>query len=275
MHRAPRYPISHFPIDRNTTMSWSAKQYVTFENERTRPVRDLLAAVPATAARSVIDIGCGPANSTELLAARYPDAAVAGIDSSADMIEAARKRLPRIRFELADIGAWNDAGPFDVILANAVLQWVPDHETLLPKLMAKLAAGGSLAVQMPDNLEEPAHRLMRETAANTRWKDKLALAAQARTVRHDAEWYYRQLRPACATLDVWRTTYFHPLAGGAGAVVEWFKGSGLRPFLDPLDESEREDFLEQYQAALAPAYPTQPDGTVLLPFPRLFIVATK
>ncbi|HEY4319235.1 MAG TPA: trans-aconitate 2-methyltransferase [Herbaspirillum sp.] len=256
-------------------MTWSAKQYVTFENERTRPVRDLLAAVPTPGARAVVDIGCGPANSTELLAARYPDAAVAGIDSSPDMIEAARARLPEIRFELADIANWNEAGPYDVILANAVLQWVPGHETLLPRLMAMLAPGGSLAVQMPDNLEEPAHRLMRETAADMRWKDKLAKAAQARTVRHDAQWYYRLLHPACATLDVWRTTYFHPLAGGAGAVVEWFKGSGLRPFLDPLDESERKSFIGQYQAALAEAYPAQPDGTVLLPFPRLFIVATR
>ena len=256
-------------------MTWSAKQYVTFENERTRPVRDLLAAVPAVDARSVIDIGCGPANSTELLAARYPNAAVAGMDSSADMIEAARKRLPELHFELADIQAWNHPGPFDVILANAVLQWVPDHETLLPKLMAKLAPGGALAVQMPDNLEEPAHRLMREIAGEERWRGKLAKAAQARTERHDADWYYRALRPACAALDVWRTTYFHPLAGGAAAVVEWFKGSGLRPFIDPLDEEERKIFLAQYEAALAKAYPAQPDGTVLLPFPRLFIVATK
>jgi trans-aconitate 2-methyltransferase len=256
-------------------MTWSAKQYVTFENERTRPVRDLLAAVPAIAARSVVDIGCGPANSTELLAARFPDAAVTGLDSSANMIEAARERLPRISFELADIEAWNNPGPFDVILANAVLQWVPNHATLLPKLLAKLAPGGSLAIQMPDNLDEPAHRLMRETAANGPWAGKLAEAAQARTSRHDAEWYYRELRPACTTLDVWRTTYFHPLAGGAAAVVEWFKGSGLRPFLDPLDEAERQAFIAQYQAEVAKAHPAQPDGSVLLPFPRLFIVATK
>jgi trans-aconitate 2-methyltransferase len=256
-------------------MTWSAKQYVTFENERTRPVRDLLAAVPATAARSVVDIGCGPANSTELLAARFPDAAVTGLDSSANMIEAARERLPRISFELADIETWNNPGPFDVILANAVLQWVPNHATLLPKLLAKLAPGGSLAIQMPDNLDEPAHRLMRETAADGPWAGKLAQAALARTSRHDAEWYYREVRPACTTLDVWRTTYFHPLAGGAAAVVEWFKGSGLRPFLDPLDEAERASFIGLYQAEVAKAYPAQPDGTVLLPFPRLFIVATK
>jgi len=129
-------------------MSWSAKQYVTFEDERTRPVRDLLAAVPTTEAHSVVDIGCGPGNSTELLVKRYPTAAVSGLDSSPDMIEAARNRLPQIHFDLTDIGDWKDPGPFDVIMANAVLQWVPDHATLLPALAAKLALGGSLALQL-------------------------------------------------------------------------------------------------------------------------------
>jgi trans-aconitate 2-methyltransferase len=256
-------------------MSWSAKQYVTFEDERTRPVRDLLAAVPTVKARSVVDIGCGPGNSTELLAARYPDAKLHGLDTSSDMVAAAQKRLPKVRFAMADISAWNDPGPFDVILANAVLQWVPDHDTLYPALIAKLAPGGSLATQIPVNLEEPAHLLMREIAADAQWAGKLAEASKSRMVRHDAIWYYKALRPLCAKLDVWQTAYYHPLAGGAGAVVEWFKGSGLRPFLDPLNEEERGAFLERYTAAVAQAYPALPDGTVLLPFPRLFIVATR
>jgi trans-aconitate 2-methyltransferase len=256
-------------------MSWSAKQYVTFEDERTRPVRDLLAAVPGMQAKVVVDIGCGPGNSTEILAARYPEAAVSGMDSSADMIEAARKRLPAVRFELVDIQAWNDPGPFDVILANAVFQWVPDHHVLLSRLLSKLSAGGSLAFQIPDNLEEPAHRLMREIAADGPWADKLAGAALARASRHNAEWYYKTLRPACSKVDVWRTVYHHPLSGGASAVVEWFKGSGLRPFLDPLNETERADYLGRYEAAIAQAYPALDDGTVLLPFPRLFVVATR
>ena len=256
-------------------MSWSARQYTTFENERTRPVRDLLAAVPEVDARSVVDIGCGPGNSTELLAARYPHATVRGLDSSSDMIEAARKRLPHVRFDLADIGAWNEPGPFDVILANAVLQWVPNHATLLPALLAKLSPGGSLAVQVPDNLEEPAHRLMREIAASGPWSGKLANAAAARVARQNARWYYEQLRPICAKVDVWRTTYIHPLAGGAHAVMEWFKGTGLRPFVDPLDAAERAAYLERYEAAVGDAYPALDDGTVLLPFPRLFIVATR
>jgi trans-aconitate 2-methyltransferase len=256
-------------------MTWSATQYVTFEAERTRPARDLLAAVPADRIGAAVDLGCGPGNSTETLIARFPDATVHGLDSSQDMIDAARKRLPQLRFDTADIETWSDPGPFDLILANAVLQWVPDHAALFPRLVAKLAAGGHLAVQMPDNLDEPAHRLMRETAAEGPWAAKLADASRARAARADAAWYYGMLRPHCARVDVWRTTYHHVLAGGAAAVVEWFKGSGLRPFLAPLDAGEQADYLARYTAAVAQAYPAQPDGTVLLPFPRLFIVATR
>ncbi|MGO4667416.1 trans-aconitate 2-methyltransferase [Bosea sp. 2RAB26] len=256
-------------------MTWSARQYTKFEDERTRPVRDLLAQVPTDAVASAVDIGCGPGNSTELLLARFPDAAISGMDSSSDMIAAARKRLPAIQFEVADIASWQPAAPYDVILSNAVLQWLPDHEVLMPSLMAKLAPGGTLAVQMPDNLDEPAHVLMREVAADGTWAGKLAPALQTRAARHGADWYYRALRGGTTRLDIWRTTYHHPLAGGASAVVEWFKGAALRPLLDLLDEAEREAFLARYQGLIAQAYPAMPDGTVLLPFPRLFIVATR
>jgi trans-aconitate 2-methyltransferase len=256
-------------------MSWSAKQYVAFEDERTRPARDLLAAIPPIDARSAIDIGCGPGNSTELLVERFDNAIVRGVDSSTDMIEAARKRLPEMQFDTVDIGTWNDSGPFDVIFANAVLQWLPDHATLLPSLAARLTKGGSLAIQMPDNLNEPSHRLMREVAANGPWASKLADAAGQRTEMASASTYYSMLRPHCKRVDVWRTTYHHPLAGGASGVVEWFKGSGLRPFLDPVDEGERAQYLKQYLAEIEQAYPALEDGTVLLPFPRLFIVATR
>ncbi|QND51174.1 trans-aconitate 2-methyltransferase [Phyllobacterium sp. 628] len=255
-------------------MSWSAEQYVKFEDERTRPVRDLLAAVPGVYARSVVDIGCGPGNSTEVLVARFPNAVATGMDSSEDMIKAARKRLPDVTFEVADIASWNAKGPYDVILANAVIQWLPDHATLLPSLVSRLAVGGSLAIQIPNNLDQPTHRLMREIAADGPWAAKLTGSAARRAPRQSAEWYYRTLRPISAKTDVWQTTYYHPLADGAEGVVEWLKGTGLRPFLDPLDETERAAFLERYTKAVAQAYPALPDGTVLLPFPRLFMVAT-
>src|ERR1700720_4085529 len=250
-------------------MSWSAAQYVTFEDERTRPVRDLLSALPAIEARSVIDLGCGPGNSTELLAARFPDAAVRGLDSSPDMISAARRRLPQVQFAVGGIEEWKDAGPFDVILANAVLHWIPDHSTLLPALVARLASGGGLAIQMPDNLDAPTHRLMREIAADGPWAPMLAAAAATRTPIASADGYYELLRPLCRKVDIWRTTYYHPLAGGAAAIVEWFKGSGLVPFIEPLNDAERSAYLTRYTAAIADAYPANADGGVLLPFPRV------
>jgi trans-aconitate 2-methyltransferase len=253
-------------------MTWSAAQYVKFEEERTRPVRDLLERAPADNVRRAADIGCGPGNSTEILIARYPDAGVVGIDSSPDMIAAARKRLPGIDFEVADIVGWDGSG-FDLILANAVIQWIPDHETLLPALLARLAPGGSLAVQTPDNLDEPSHVLMREVADEGPWAARLAEATKARAPRRGADWYFRRLRANGARVDLWRTTYFHALAGPA-AIVEWVKGTGLRPFLDPLAPAEREAYLARYEARIAEAYPAEADGTVLLPFPRLFFVAT-
>ncbi len=256
-------------------MKWSAEQYVAFEDERTRPVRDLVNAVPAIDAHAVVDLGCGPGNSTEVLAARFPGAVVKGVDSSAEMIEAARRRLPGLSFERAAIETWAEPGPFGVILANAVLQWVPDHSTLLPNLMGRLARGGSLAIQMPDNLEEPAHLLMRKVAGEGPWAAKLSSAAAARTSLGSADWYYDLLKPHSTRVDVWRTIYHHPLAGGVDGIVEWFKGSGLRPFLAPLDEGEQAAYLARYRESLAGAYKTLADGTVLLPFPRLFIVATS
>jgi len=253
-------------------MTWSAKQYTMFEQQRTRPVRDLVAAIPDTEVHSAVDLGCGPGNSTEVLAERFPDAHVTGMDSSVDMLADARKRLPALNFELADIRDWSPAQPLDVILANASLQWLPDHATLYPHLVSQLAPGGTLAVQTPDNLDEPAHRLAREVATDGPWAAKIG--AVRHNERHTASYYYELLSQHCSTVDIWRTTYLHPLANHA-AVVEWFKGSALRPFLAALTDSEKAAFLQQYQARITQAYPALADGTVLLPFPRLFIIASR
>ncbi len=256
-------------------MTWSAKQYTLFEDERTRPVRDLLAAVPTQPVRTAMDLGCGPGNSTEVLRDRFPDAAIGGLDSSADMVAAARTRLPGLRFDVADLAAWRPAERYDLLLSNAVLQWLPDHAGLLPRLVEALAPGGSLAVQMPDNLDEPVQRAMRDVAGQAPWAAKLAQAAGQRTAMASADWFYRLLRPHCSRVDIWRTTYHHVLPGGHAGVVEWFKGSGLRPFLAPLDPGEATAYLERYQSMVAAELPAQPDGSVLLPFPRLFFVATR
>ena len=255
-------------------MTWSPSRYTQFEDDRTRPVRDLVAAIPTCNPARAIDLGCGPGNSTEALAVRFPTAAITGLDSSPEMVEAARKRLPAIRFEVADILRWDDPGPFHVILSNAVLQWLPDHAALLPRLVARLAQGGSLAVQMPVNLDEPAYLLMRAVADAPAWREKIAAGGGQRPEMETALGYYRILRPHCRRIDVWQTTYFHVLAS-ADAVVDWFRGSGLRPYLAPLDDAECAEFLRRFREGVAQAHPAQPDGAVLLPFPRLFLVGTR
>lgn len=254
-------------------MSWHAQQYSIFEAQRTRPVRDLIAAIPTTVVRNAIDLGCGPGNSTEILAQRFAQARISGLDSAADMLHAARERLPHLNFEAGDIGHWQAAQPQDVILANASLQWLPDHNQLYPHLVAQLAAGGTLAVQTPDNLEEPAHRALREVAGNGPWAERFA--GFTLPPRHGASFYYRLLKPLCQQVDVWRTTYHHPLAGGISAVVQWFRGSALGPYLSQLDTHQAEAFLAQYHVELTKAYEVLPDGSVLLPFPRLFVVAQR
>jgi trans-aconitate 2-methyltransferase len=255
--------------------SWSANQYLKFEDERTRPARDLLQGVPAATVKCAADLGCGPGNSTELIAARYPYASITGVDNAPDMIRAAKARLPSVRFELCGIEEWSEPGPWDLIYANAALQWVGDHEGLLPKLVQRLAPGGSLAIQMPDNLNEPSHRSMAVAAQKVPFAGLLQDAAKARTDLGPAEWYYTLLKPFSARLDIWRTTYFHPLAGGLDAIVEWVKGTGLQPFLRPLSEAEQQAYIAAYKEELAKAYTPLAGGTVILPFPRLFIVATR
>jgi trans-aconitate 2-methyltransferase len=256
--------------------SWDAAQYTRFEAERNRPIHDLLAQLPDEGIRRAVDIGCGPGNSTELLLRRWPGAEVRGMDNSPEMIAAARERLPGVHFELADAAAWSSDGfAPDLVLSNAVLHWVPDHARVLPALLRELAPGGWLAVQMPDNLQEPAHRLMREVAAQGPWAERLAAAVARRDAPLAADGYFRILREAAAHVDLWRTTYHHQLAGGPRAVVEWFKGSGLRPFLQPLTPDEQAEYLARYEAALAGAYAPLADGTVLLPFPRLFFIARR
>jgi trans-aconitate 2-methyltransferase len=253
---------------------WNAGQYLKFEDERTRPAADLIGRVPLAEIRSAVDIGCGSGNSTELIVDRYPDARVVGLDNSPDMLAKARMRLPGVSFEEADIAAWNPNERYDLIFANAVLQWLPDHSHLLARLSSYLETGGCLAVQMPNNLHEPSHTLMRKVAQEGSWAGKLKAASVSREEIGSFEDYYSWLGQAGCSADIWQTTYVHPLTD-VEAIVEWLKGTGLRPYLDPLSPDERSKFLEQYHAEIEKAYPAQQDGTVLLRFPRLFFVARR
>ena len=251
---------------------WSPGVYLKFENERTRAAIDLLAQVPLERAGHVVDVGCGPGNSTELLALRYPDADLLGLDNSPAMLDAARTRLPGARFEAADAGAWTPGPDVDLVFANATYQWVPDHLAQLSRVLAALKPGAVLAAQMPDNLAEPTHRLMAEVAAAGPWAARLAHAA--RHPRPPPRVYWEALAPHAARLDLWHTIYNHHLADAA-AIVSFISSTGLRPYLDPLDEAERAEFTGAYTARIAAAYPPMADGSVLLRFPRLFILASR
>ena len=253
---------------------WDAQQYLKFEDERTRAARDLLAQVSVTEPRQVVDIGCGPGNSTELLARRWPGAKIIGVDTSADMLRQARERLPQATFIEANIAHWPPPPGTDLLFANAVFQWVPKHIKQLMRLALALPAGGVLAVQMPDNMDEPSHILMREVARLPQFHHQLLNVLEARDSLPKPGLYYDALRPLCSRIDIWHTVYNHVL-DDAPAIVEWVKGTGLRPFLDPLEFAERKDFIEAYKARIAASYLPQSDGKVLLRFPRLFVVAVK
>jgi trans-aconitate 2-methyltransferase len=251
---------------------WSPSTYLKFEDERTRPAADLLARVPLTAPTTVVDMGCGPGNSTELLVARFPEAAATGLDSSPNMLAEARKRLPDAAFAEADATTWVPEPGTDLVFANAIYQWVPDHLAQLPRVVSALPEGGVLAVQMPDNMAEPSHVLMRQTAAEGPWAERLRDAA--RVPLPPVRTYYDAFRPVARHIDIWHTIYNHVL-DGPEAIVEWVKSTGLRPFIDPLTADERAEFLARYLAYITDAYPRTVDGKVLLRFPRLFMVVMR
>jgi trans-aconitate 2-methyltransferase len=253
---------------------WNPQLYRQFESERRRPARELLERIPHADIRFAIDLGCGPGNSTELLAQAWPDAEITGIDSSEAMLQQARERLPSCRFLQADIRTWQAEQPQQVIYANASLQWLTEHRTLLPHLVNQLAVGGVIAIQMPDNLEEPSHRLMREVAASEKWQTLISPQTADRKRLLTTDQYYDLLSDAGCQVDIWRTTYYYPMTDTQG-IITWLRATGLRPFLAALDETQQSAFLYDYHHALIPAYPTRSNGQVLLAFPRLFMVAVK
>lgn len=255
-------------------MDWNSALYMRFENERTRAARDLLAQIPNFEPRSIFDLGCGPGNATELLSAAFPHAAIVGLDSSDNMLAVARARVINAQFIKQDIESWRPEEKVDLIFANASLHFLPNHHELMARLVSFLHDGGCLAVQMPNNMQELSHALMRMVAADGPWAERLVPIAKTRAVIGSLDLYYQLLTPVCSKVDIWQTTYVHPLDGPED-IVAWFEGSGLRPFLEALSPYEREAFLSRYRAELSAAYPRQPNGKVLLRYPRLFFVVQK
>lgn len=257
--------------------NWQPDQYLLFEDERTRPCRDLADQIHLKSSAVIIDLGCGPGNSTEVLAQRWPTASITGLDSSLDMLRRARSRNPQQELIHSDIGEWAEKGgeQYDLVFSNAAMQWVLDHATVYPRLLDRVAHGGALAIQVPSNLHEPAHQIMRDVASSAGWRDTFPAHGVKEWFVHDAPFYYDLVAPLARSVTMWETTYFHVLPG-LDAITEWYRSTGLRPFLAALSgEEDRQKFLRDYTAALASSYKLRPDGKVLFPFRRLFLIARK
>ncbi len=254
--------------------TWNSEQYLKFAAERTQPAVDLAARVRVEAPGRVMDLGCGPGNSTAVLAQRWPGAELTGLDSSPAMIAAAKKDYPHGNWVGGDIGNWAADRAYDVVFSNAALQWVPDHARVLPRLLAQVREGGALAMQVPANMDAPAHALMRDVGAMATWRRYFGKPVREWFVEA-VERYYDIMAPHAGRVDLWVTEYQHVMEGPE-ALVEWYRGTGLRPWLDALpDEETRKRFEADYLAAIRPAYPPRGDGRVLFPFRRLFLVAYR
>lgn len=257
--------------------AWNPHQYLKFADERTQPCRDLAARIEVPDVRRVIDLGCGPGNSTAVLRQRWPAAEFTGLDSSAEMIERARRDHPEQHWITGGISEWAAAEgePFDIVFSNAALQWVEDHASLYPRLLARVAAGGALAIQIPGNIDALPHRLMRETADSPQWSGWFPPGKLREWHHHEMEFYYDALAPEAARIDLWATEYLHILPN-AEAIVEWYRSTGLRPFLNALaSDAAREQFMADYLERLRHHFAPRPSGGLLFPFRRIFLIAYR
>ena len=259
----------------DTPPAWDPLQYSRFERERDRAAHDLLARLPEDLSPDEIwDLGCGPGRQAAWMKRRWPGARVHGLDSSAAMLEQARGLGEDIDWRAGDIADWAPERPADLILANASLHWLPGHAALLRRLTGGLAPGGVLAVQMPMAHETRHHALMREVAADGPWADALAGVGTVAPLL-EPEAYYSVLAETCGEVDIWSTTYLQALTG-PDPVLEWMKGTALRPYLAAVTGTVmREAFLGALGGRLSSAFPQRPDGATLMPFPRLFLVARR
>lgn len=255
-------------------MSWDSKQYLKFKNERTQPSIDLADRLTTQSPAAIIDVGCGPGNSSAVLKKRYPNAAVTGADNSENMVTAAKEKYPDIEFILCDaskdLGKLN--GKFDIVFSNACIQWVPDHPKLLREMMSLLNESGELAVQIPKNQDEPIHKIIGDVSSSEKWRDKFNSPRIFYTL--SSEEYYDILAENSSDFEMWQTTYFHRMESHAD-IMEWYKSTGLRPYLESLSDTDSKEFEKDIFTEVKKAYPKQANGEIIFRFPRLFFKAIK
>lgn len=253
-------------------VSWDPTRYLQFSGDRARPFVDLLARVTRHDARSVVDLGCGPGNLTPLVRSAFPDASLVAVDSSPEMIDRARVDDPDTEYLLADVATWAPDGPVDAMVSNALFQWLPDRLDVIRRLAGSVSPGGVFALQVPANGDSPSHRLLFEIAGRGPYAEHTADVTD-RFFVDGPELYLDLFASLGWSSDAWQTTYLHVLQGD-DPVFDWVSGTGARPVLQALPDGLREQFVDEYKAALRDAYPRQPFGTVL-PFTRTFCVATQ
>jgi trans-aconitate 2-methyltransferase len=253
---------------------WNPDQYQRFSKHRSRPFFDLIARIDAPRAKRIADLGCGPGNLTAHFSRRWSGSTVTGVDNSPEMLEKTKARgNTNLEFELADLSTWQPKQPQHVIVSNAALHWVSNHETLIPRLASLLEPNGWLAVQMPNNFDQASHLTINQICSSPRWNNQLAHLDSALRHAKTLEWYITEFSNLGFQVDAWETNYQHILPG-ENAVLEWVKGTALRPMLAVLEPEDQSEFLEECRTQLLEAYPSQSFGT-LLPFKRVFFVAKK
>lgn len=251
---------------------WNPELYLKFKKERTQPSRDLAARLEGSPQKA-LDVGCGPGNSTRVVADRFPGAKVTGIDFSPNMVEAARKEHPELEFFQCDVSEPLDCLPhdFDLVFSNACLQWVPDHPNLLPRLMGLLKPGGTLAVQIPMNFEEPIHRIIQKTVSLPQWRERIPYHRDFYTLKQEE--YFDLLTEISSDFTLWTTTYLHRMPSHQ-AIMDWYSSTGLKPYLDAaVDGEARQGFYDEVFRQVKEAYPIQKNGEIIFRFPRFFFLA--
>lgn len=254
--------------------SWNSNQYLKFKNERTQPAIDLANRINLDNPHKVIDIGCGPGNSTNVLKKRFPKAEIIGIDSSPEMIAKAKSQHNDIEFICSDVNDFfGKYEKYDVVFSNACIQWIPNHKKLLKNMMTLLNEKGVLAIQVPYNHNEPIHKIISEVTESTKWVNYFN-SPRKKYILEFSEYYYDLLSDISDDFEMWQTTYYHKMKSHYD-ILEWYRGAGLRPFLEELDESRKIEFENDILNKVEQEYPIQSNGDIIFKFPRLFFTAVK